>query len=202
MSAWTAKRITADAAQKMQVDAGLLLNNFDITNPVEPSDSDIVCETTGDFKITCRPETEDMFDDVNGAPKNTMEGKRIVDWTCGLSVTAFSITADTLGLALGAFEKTSDNKGVVPKRQFEVADFKQLYWVGDMMDNKSLFVVVMDNTVSTGGLDFSASDNGKGTLSLELTPHATVTNRGKVPMAFYILEKSGTAAKPAEASEE
>lgn len=202
MSTWTAKRISLDAAQKMQVDAGLLLNNFDISNPVEPSDANIVCETTGNFRITCKPETEDLFDDVNNAPKNTMEGKRIVDWTCGLSVTALSVTAETLGLSLGAFETVSDGKGVTPRRHYEVADFKQLYWVGDMMDGRSAFVVVMDNTVSVGGLDFSAQDDGKGTLALELMPHATIANRGKVPMAFYVLEKSGTAAKPAEASEE
>lgn len=189
---WKAKRITADAAQKMQTDAGLLLNRFDITNPVAPADADIICETTGSFKIKCVPETKDWFEDVNGAPKNTKEGKDIVDWDCGLSVTALSITAETLGLALGAFETKADG-GVTPKRHFSVADFKQLYWVGDMMDGERALVVVMDDTISTGGLDFTSSEDGKGQLSLELTPHATAADVEKVPMAFYILTKENVS---------
>lgn len=185
---WKATRISADAAEKMQVNAGLLLNSFDIENPVEPEDSAIVCETTGDFSITCVPATEDFFSDVNNAPTNTMEGKRITGWDCGLGVTALSVTEETLKLSLGACEVGEDG-GVNPRRQYELEDFKGLYWIGDMIDENKLFVVVMDNTVSTGGLSFTSSNNGKGGLALSLTPHATIKNIEKVPMAFYILEK-------------
>jgi hypothetical protein len=91
---WRATRISADAADKMQINAGLLLNNFDVANPVEPADEDIVCETTGDFSITCTPTVEDFFADVNNAPTNTKEGKQITGWECSLGVTALSITEE------------------------------------------------------------------------------------------------------------
>ena len=185
---WSATKITADAAEKMQVNAGLLLNKFDVTNPVEPTDADIVCETTGDFSITCTPETQDFFEDVNNAPTNTLEGKRIIGWTCGLGVTALSITDETLALSLGAYEETEDG-GIRPRKTYKVEDFKGLYWIGDMIDENKLFVVVMDNTVSTGGLSFTSTNNGKGGLALTLTPHVSAKELDKVPMAFYILEK-------------
>ena len=185
---WSATKITADAAEKMQVNAGLLLNKFDVTNPVEPTDADIVCETTGDFSITCTPETQDFFEDVNNAPTNTLEGKRITGWTCGLGVTALSITDETLALSLGAYEATTDG-GIRPRKTYAVEDFKGLYWIGDMIDENKLFVVVMDNTVSTGGLSFTSTNNGKGGLALTLTPHVSAKELDKVPMAFYILEK-------------
>ena len=185
---WSATRITADAAEKMQVNAGLLLNTFDVTNPVEPTDENIVCETTGNFSITCTPTTEDFFADVNNAPTNTMEGKRITGWDCSLGVTALSITEANLVLALGAAD-TAEDGGINPRRTYKAEDFKSLYWIGDMIDENKLFVVVMDNTVSTGGLSFTSSNNGKGGLALTLTPHATIKNMDKVPMAFYILEK-------------
>lgn len=192
---WKAKRVTADFAQKIQVDAGILVKSFDVTNPVAPLDSAIVCATTGDFSITCQPDTEDFFEDVNNAPKNTKEGKRITGWNCGLSVTALDITEDTLVLSLGAADVGADG-GVNPRTQYELTDFKSLYWLGDMVNNDKLFVVVMDNTVSTGGLSFTSSNNGKGGLSLELTPHASIANMEKVPMAFYVLEKvDGTATE-------
>ena len=187
---WKATRITADAAQHMQTNAGLLLNTFDVTNPVEPNDEAIVCETTGDFSITCVPQTEDFFADVNNAPTNTKEGKRITGWACGLSITALSISEETLVLSLGAADVGTDG-GINPRRQYKMADFKSLYWIGDMIDENKLFAVVMDNTVSTGGLSFTSTNNGKGKLALTLTPHASLEDQEKIPMAFYILEKVG-----------
>ena len=185
---WRATKISADAANKMQINAGLLLNEFDIANPVEPSDEAIVTETTGNFSITCTPETTDFFGDVNNAPKNTMEGKRITGWTCGLSVTALSVTEEMIKTALGAFE-VADDGGIRPRSTYKVDDFKSLYWIGDMIDEDKLFVVAMDNTVSTAGLSFTATNNGKGGIALTLTPHTSIAEQHKVPMAFYILEK-------------
>lgn len=187
---WKATRITADAAQNMQTNAGLLLNTFDVSNPVEPNDEAIVCETTGDFSITCVPATEDFFADVNNAPTNTKEGKRITGWNCGLTITALSISEETLLLSLGAAD-LADDGGINPRRQYNVADFKSLYWIGDMIDENKLFAVVMDNTVSTGGLSFTSTNNGNGKLALTLTPHASLEDQEKIPMAFYILEKVG-----------
>lgn len=185
---WKAKKVAATAAQNIQVDAGLILNNFDVTNVVEPADADIVCATTGDISISCTPETSDFFEDVNNAPTNTMEGKRITGWTCEMSVTCLEITEDTLALALGA-SKATENGGVTPRDQYELSDFKKLYWVGDMVDSSNLFVVAMDNTVSTGGLSFTATNNGKGQLALTLTPHASLQDVTRIPMEFYVLEK-------------
>ena len=186
---WRATRISADAAVKMQINAGLLLNKFDVKNPVEPADADIICETTGDFSITCTPTTEDFFADVNNAPTNTKEGKHITGWECSLGVTALSITEENLILALGAAD-TMEDGGIRPRRTYKASDFKPLYWIGDMIDENKLFAVVMDDTVSTGGLSFTSTNNGKGGLALTLMPHSTITNIEKVPMAFYILEKS------------
>ena len=187
---WSATRITADAAQHMQTNAGLLLNTFDVKNPAEPKDADIVCETTGDFSITCVPATEDFFAGVNNAVTNTKEGKRITGWNCGLSITALSISEETLLLSLGAAD-AGDDGGINPRRQYKMADFKPLYWIGDMIDENKLFAVVMDNTVSTGGLSFTSTNNGKGKLALTLTPHASLEDQEKIPKAFYILEKVG-----------
>lgn len=188
---WRATRISADAAEKMQINAGLLLNKFDIKNPVEPADADIVCETSGDFSITCTPTTEDLFSDVNNAQPNTKEGKRITGWECSLGVTALSITEENLILSLGAAD-TMEDGGIRPRRTYKASDFKPLYWIGDMIAENKLFAVVMDDTVSTGGLSFTSTNNGKGGLALTLMPHSTITNIEKVPMAFYILEKSAS----------
>ena len=189
---WRATKITADAAEKMQMNAGLLLTSFDVTNPVEPEDEDILCDTTGDYSIRCVPQTQDFFEDVNNAYTNMMEGKQITGWDCGLTITALSFTSDTLKAALGAADVGADG-GINPRMSYATADFKSLYWIGDMFDEDKLLCVVMDHTVSTGGISLTARNKGKGGLALELTPHGSLQNPEKVPMAFYLLEKVGNS---------
>jgi hypothetical protein len=82
-----------------------------------------------------------------------------------------------------------EDGGIRPRHTYKAEDFKSLYWIGDMIDENKLFAIVMDDTVSTGGLSFTSTNNGKGGLALTLMPHSTITNAEKVPMAFYILEK-------------
>lgn len=188
--AWKAARVSADFANNVQVQAGIIVSSFDITDPVAPADSDILCATTGDFSITCTPDTEDWFSDVNNVPNNSMEGKRITGWNCELSVTCLEITEDTLLWALGAAD-VGDDGGVHPRDQYRIADFKSIYWMGDMVDEDKLLVIAMDNTVSTGGVDLSTGKNSKGQLALTLTPHASLADQTKIPMGFYILEKEG-----------
>lgn len=185
---WTATKLSADAANNVQLQAGLLLNTFDISNPVEPEDSHIICATTGDFNITCQPKTQDFFEDVNNAPNNTKEGKQITGWDCGLTVNALEVTEETLKLALGAADVGADS-GIHPRHKYNMADFKSVYWIGDMVDDNKLFAVVMDDTVSTGGVSFTSTKNGKGQMALELTPHASFGTPTVIPMAFYVLEK-------------
>ena len=190
---WRATRITADAASKMQMNSGLLLNRFDITNPVAPLDADIICDTTGDYNITCVPETQDFFEDVNNAYTNMKEGKQITGWNCGLTITSLTMTADSLKFALGAADEDS-NGGIRGRMLYQDTDFMSVYWIGDMFDEDKLLCVVMDNTVSTGGVSLTTRNKGKGGLQLELTPHGSLADPEKVPMAFYVLEKVDSEA--------
>ena len=190
---WRATKITADAASKMQMNSGLLLNRFDITNPVAPLDADIICDTTGDYNITCQPETQDFFEDVNNAYINMKEGKQITGWNCGLTITSLTMTEEALQFALGAADVQLDG-GIRGRMLYRDNDFQSIYWIGDMFDEDKLLAVVMDNTVSTGGVSLTTRNKGKGGLQLELTPHGSLADPEKVPMAFYLLEKvEGTA---------
>lgn len=188
---WKAARVTADFAQHIQTNAGTLVKTFDVSNPTEPADADIICATSGDFSITASPDTEDFFEDVNNVPNNTMEGKRITGWNCALSVSALDITPATLKLAIGAADITSDT--VTIRDQYKLADFQKIYWIGDMIDEEKVLVVEMDNVVSTGGLNLTTTKNGKGSLDLELTVHSSIADITRIPMKIYILTKQNTA---------
>jgi len=193
MATWKASRIAADAVNNIQVDAGVFLSEFDVTSPTEFADSAILCTTTGDPSITCAPQTSDFFEDVNGAPNNTKQGKRITGWDCNMSVQSLDFDADRLAFYLGTSKATTDGLGVTPNAQYSDSDFKTIWWLGDMADPEKLFVIKMENSLNTGGISFSATKNGKGKQSLTITAHTDAADVEKVPMSFYILDKSGDA---------
>jgi hypothetical protein len=186
--AWTATRVSADFYNNVQKDAGILLKTFDVSNPVEPADADIITPTTGGISITCVPETQDIYEDIDNVPNNTAEGKDITGWTITLSTTAIGVSADVIALALGASE-VNEEGGIVPRRTYEIDDFKDVYWIGDMADKSKLLCAVIKNAVSTGGFSLQTSKNGKGQLALELTGHTKLNEQEIIPAEFYILEK-------------
>lgn len=194
---WSADKVSPDFANTIQVNAGTLLNAFDVSNPVEFDDSAIICATSGDFSFTCQTQTDDFFADVNNVPDGTKEGMRITGHDCSLSVTALDITPEMLAMALGAADVSGGT--VTPRRQFVNADFKTVYWAGNMIDPEKLFVIKLMNAIG-GGISFTSTKNGKGGLSLELTAHPSIANIEIVPMEFYVLTKVATYTYTAVAS--
>ena len=186
---WTATRITSNAAEKFQLNSGILVKNFNIGNPTQPDDEDILFDTTGDFSFTNQPTTHNLFEGVNNAPTNIKEGLIIDDWTNTLTITALSVTLDSLKSALGAAD-IEGTDGVRGRMAFASSDFQTLTWIGDMAGKTKLLAIQLENAVSTGGITFSATDRGKGGISLTFTAFFSLADIEKVPMAFYILEKA------------
>lgn len=57
--------IPEDTFEALQLDAGVLLTNFDPSDPQAPDDEDIICATTGGINATCVPTFSDMGEDVD-----------------------------------------------------------------------------------------------------------------------------------------
>lgn len=102
----TFTRIPEDTFNELQLEAGILLKNFDPTNPAAPDEDDIITATTGGISPSCIPEFSDFGEDIDNCPANTMELKRITSWECSLAFTALSISADVIKLALGAADSS------------------------------------------------------------------------------------------------
>ena len=177
----TFTRIPEDTFSGLQLDAGILLKNF---NPASPSvaDADIICATTGGINPQCVPTYSDMGEDIDNCPNNMMEFKKLEGWDCKISTTALGNDPDTIRLALGAADKAGNR--VVPRRDLKQSDFDDLWWVGDRADG-GFVAIKLTNALSTGGFSLQTSKNGKGTISIELTGHVSVSAQNKVPMEFY-----------------
>ena len=180
MGAYT--RIPADVFNNLQLDAGVIVTTFDPTNP-SIADSDIITATTGGIQISVVPTYSDVFEDVDNAPLNTKEGKHLDSWEVRLSTTSLSSSKDIIKRSLGAAD-VSGNK-ITPRAGLEQGDFADIWWVGDKADGGWAAAKIM-NSLSTGGLQWQTSKNGKGQTALEIMGHPSISSQTVVPAEFYV----------------
>lgn len=177
-------KIPQTAFEEMQLDAGILLTSF---NPSEPSvtDANIVCATTGGINAVCTPTFEDIAENVDNAPNNLKEYKKLTGWDCRLSTTALGTSPALIKKALGAADIT--NTKITPRRDLEQTDFSDLWWVGDRADGGFLAIKLI-NALSTGGFTLQTTKNGKGQISVEFTGHVSSSAQDTMPMEFYSVD--------------
>ena len=196
MSTFT--RISPDAFNELQLDAGVLLKSFDPSSP-SVTDANIICATTGGISISCVPTYSDMGEDIDNCPANTKELKHLDSWDCKVGFTALGTSLDMLKLSLGCATVTSGSYKVAPNAAVAAADFSDLWWVGDRADGGFVAVKLL-NALSTSGLSLKSSKDGKGQLTVELTGHISINTPTSIPMEFY--SKAATTAPTSNNTEE
>ncbi len=184
-------QIPQDTFSAMQLEAGMLLNNFDPASAGAPADEDIICATTGGISISCTPEYSDMGEDVDNAPVNVKELMKLDRWVCTIGFTALSTSAEFIKTALGAAD--AEGNKITPRRDLSQSDFKDIWWVGDKAGGGWVAVKLL-NALSTSGLSMQTSKSGKGQISVTLTGHVSIDAQDVVPMEFYTSQEEATGA--------
>lgn len=183
-------KVSEDAFDAMQLEAGVILSSFDISNPVEPDSEDIIAVTTGGIAVACEAEYEDYGADVDNVPNNMMEFKKITGWNCTMGFSDLKFNADNTKLELGAADITSGTgyKKIVPRRDLKLTDFTdEIWWVGDKA-NGGAYAVKLMHALSNGGLSIQSTKNGKGQNAVTLMGHVSIHAQNVVPMEFYELD--------------
>jgi hypothetical protein len=180
--------ISVDAFDALQLDAGVLLTKFDVTNPyVTPASEDILATTTGGINPTCVPAYSDFGEDVDNVPKNMKEFKHLDGWDAKMAFTSIKFNAANTKWALGAADTELLENGVTkitPRKDLKQTDFADLWWVGDKA-NGGAYAIKLLNALSTGGLNIQSSKNGKGTNKIEVTGHPSINAQNVMPMEIY-----------------
>lgn len=180
-------KIPQSTFEELQLDAGVLLNTFDPSNPVEPADSAIICATTGGINATCVPTFSDLGEDVDNCPTNTKELKHLDSWECKMAFTSLGTSTANIRLALGAADINATSGKITPRRDLEQTDFSDIWWVGDRADG-GLVAIKLINALSTAGFSLQTTKSGKGQISVELTGHVSISAQDTMPMEFYSLD--------------
>ncbi len=191
-------QIPTDTFKNIQLNAGVLLSEFDVDTETV-TNSNIIGATSGGINFTATPTYVDFGSDIDNCPKNTLELKKLDTWEAKMSGTFSTVTADLAKGLLGAADAASGK--VTPRVDVTSADFDDLWWVGDYSDintdgssaGKAGFVAIhLINALSTGGFQIQSSDKEKGKFSFEYTAHYSMNAQETVPFEIYVHE--GTAA--------
>lgn len=176
--------IPQDTFEALQMDAGILLYNFDIDTETFRNE-DLICATTGGITVSCVPTYSDMGEDVDNCPVNMLELKHLDGWECKLAFTSLGTNPRGIRLALGAADiDGEDATKIIPRRSVGRGDYSDVWWVGDRADG-GMVAVQLKHALSTSGFSLQTSKAGKGQTSVELAGHVSIDAQDVVPMVFY-----------------
>ena len=189
-------RIPETAFQSLQLNAGILLRDFTPgTGTVE--ETDIMGATSGGVNFTATPTYSDFGEDIDNAPVNVLELKRLDSWEVTMSGTFVTVDTTLAKELIGAADiDKSDITKVTPRNDVLETDFSDIWWVGDYSDkngdtNGGYVAIHMLNGLSTGGFQLQSGNREKGQFSFEFTGHYSIDAQDTVPFEVYV--KAGTA---------
>lgn len=189
-------RIPETAFQKLQLNAGILLSAF-APDTGEVKEADLLGATSGGVSFTATPTYTDWGEDIDNAPVNVKELKKLDSWDVKMSGTFITVDAKAVKNLVGAADEggTGTNK-ITPRNDLRDEDFKDIWWVGDYSDqngntNGGFLAIHMLNGLSTGGFSMQSGNRAKGQFAFEFTGHYSIAKQDTVPFAVYV--KTGTA---------
>lgn len=189
-------QVAADAFQKLQLNAGVLLTEFD-PSAGSLDKAKIFAATGGGVSFTATPTFIDFGEDIDNVPTNTKELKQLDYYEATMSGTAKTMDTEFAKTIVAAAD-VSGNK-VTPRSTLDQSDFKDIWWVGDYSDvttgNGAGFMAIkLINALSTGGFSIQSNNKGKGDFSFTFTGHYTMENIDLVPFEIYIKDGSSSTS--------
>jgi hypothetical protein len=196
--------VATDAFQKFQLNAGVILTEFDPTDPpataqeIATMRSNILLATSGGATFTATPTFLDFGEDVDNVPANTKEMKVLQSVEATLSGTAKTVDTAVAKSLMAAADVDATTGKITPRADLQQSDFTDLWWVGDYSDvntgeDAGFMAIHLINALSTGGFSLQPNDNGKGDFAFTYTGHYSITDMSVLPYEIYI--KAGEAAE-------
>lgn len=191
-------QVAADAFEKLQLNAGVLLTEFDPSTGALDRDK-IFGATTGGVSFTASSEYTDFGEDIDNVPNNTKELKVLSSVAATMSGTFLTVDTSTAKRLIGAADVDSATGKVTPRADLKNSDFNDIWWVGDYSDvntgeSAGFIAIKLINALSTGGFQIQSGKDAKGTMSFEFTGHYSMEDITKVPYELYIQEGTDSAA--------
>lgn len=186
-------QMPADAFEKLQLNAGILVDTFDTETQTIGK---LLGATSGGVHFTATPEFKDYGEDIDGAPKNVKELKKLTKWEAIMAGVFKSVDAKLAKMLIGVADIDSDDASkIVPRSVLLDTDFEDIWWVGDYSDvntgaNAGFMAIHLINALNTSGIDIKTANEEKGEFAFNFVGHYSLDDQTKVP--FEIFVKQGT----------
>ena len=185
-------KIPANAFKEVQLNAGVLLSEFNPSSAAVAEDN-IIGATTGGVNFDATPTFIDFGEDIDNCPKNTKELKKLDSWEVKMTGTFVALNEQLAKLLAGAADSATGK--ITPRNDVLADDYKDMWWVGDYSDkngdnNGGYVAIHLINALSTGGFKLQSTDKNKGQFAFEFTGHYSMANPNTVPYEVYL--KAGT----------
>lgn len=198
-------KIPEQTFQKLQLNAGILLSNFS-PDTGEYDDAGFLGATSGGVSFTATPTYSDYGEDIDNAPVNVKELKKLDNWEITMSGNFVTIDANLILKLIGAADISStNNKLIKPRNDISKNDFTDIWWIGDYSDvnddgesgkSAGFLAIHMMNTLSTGGFQLQSGNRDKGQFAFEFTAHYSMENQDLVPFEVYIMSGKVSETTP------
>ena len=192
-------KVAADAFAKLQLNAGVILTEFDPTDP-ELDRSKIFGATSGGVSFVTNPEYVDFGEDIDNVPPNTKQLKRLQSVNPVMSGTLKTVDSTVTKALIGAAD-VSGNK-ITPRSTLAGTDFlSDLWWVGDYSavnvtsgstQTAGFVAIHMTDVLNTAGFQIQSNDDGKGDFAFEMTAHYDIDDMDTLPYEVFV--KTGTTS--------
>lgn len=190
-------KVASDAFGELQLNAGMLLDDFDPSTGTVV-DSSILFATSGGSTFNSGPTYTDFGEGIDNIPANTKQLKRLDHYEARLSGTGKTVNADKVARLIGSADVTTSAgvSKVTPNSDLSVEDFADIWWVGDYSDKngatKGGFIAIrLIDALNTGGFQLKSNDKGKGDFAFDFLAHYDIEDIDAVPFEIYV--KAGTA---------
>lgn len=186
-------QVPADTFEKLQLNAGILVDGF---TPATGVIGNILGATSGGVSFASNPTYTDFGEDIDNVPNNMMELKHLSAFDPTMSGTFLTVTAAVAKMLVGAADiDGTDTTKVVPRQQLLATDFDDVWWIGDYSDkntgsNAGFIAIHLINALNTSGFQIQSGKDAKGTMSFEFHGHYSIESQDTVPFEIYV--KTGT----------
>ena len=187
-------QVAADTFAKLQLNAGVLLTEFD-PDAGTLDRSKIFGATGGGVNFTAAPEYVDFGEDIDNVPANTKELKKLDSVTATMSGTFKAADTHLAKVLIGAADIVGNK--VVPRVDLLDDDFIDVWWVGDYSDDNSdtdggFIAIKLINALSTGGFAIQSNNKSKGDFAFTFTGHFSMADINVLPYELYIKPGGGS----------
>lgn len=193
-------QIPADTFETLQMNAGIILTDFDPSDGSFES-TDLLGATTGGMTFQDSMSFKDLGEDIDNCPKNMMELKMLDQHDVKISGTLVTMNASTAHTLAGAADvDDQDETHIVPRNDLDITkDFKDIWLVGDYSskndgEGAGFIAIHLLNALNTGGFQIKTSDKAKGQFAFEFTGHYSMDAQDTVPYELYV--RAGEAPTP------